>query len=92
MLTIFPSSRLYQEMRAGNWQEAGELEKLDELRTLVSSLTIPVTFAALGASNAYNFQGNLPEERDRLLNVLDRICRETDEEELRRYRETLPHL
>lgn len=92
MLTIYPNSRLYQEIRAGNWREAGELEKLDELRTLISSLTIPVTFAALGASNAYHFQGELPKDRERLLNALDRICRETDEEELRLYRETLPHL
>lgn len=92
MLTIYPNSRLYQEIRAGNWREAGELEKLDELRTLISCLTIPVTFAALGASNAFNFQGKLPEDKDRLLETIDRICRETGEQELRVYRETLPHL
>lgn len=92
MLTVYPNSRLYQEIQAGNWREAGELEKLDELRTLISRLDIPVTFAALGASNAYSFQGRLPENRERLLAAIDRICRETDEEELRRYRETLPHL
>lgn len=92
MLTVYANSRLYEEIQAGNWQEAGELEKLDELRTLISCLDIPVTFAALGASNAFNFQGRLPEERGRLLTVLDRICRETDEEKLRLYRKTLPHL
>lgn len=92
MLTIYPNSRLYREIRAGNWREAGELEKLDELRTLISGLTIPVAFAALGASNAYRFQGNLPEDRGRLLSTIDRICRETGEEELRLYRKTLPHL
>lgn len=70
----------------------GELEKLDELRTLISRLEIPATFAALGASNAFNFQGRLPEDRDKLLDTLDRICRETGEQELRVYRETLPHL
>lgn len=92
MLTIYPNSRLYREIQAGNWREAGELEKLDELCTLISSLTIPVTFAALGASNAYQLQGKLPEDRERLLAALDRICRETDEAELRQYRENLPHL
>ena len=75
MLTIYPNSRLYREMR-----------------TLISRLEIPATFAALGASNAFNFQGRLPEDRDRLLDTLDRICRETGEQELRVYRETLPHL
>lgn len=92
MLTIYQDSRLYGEIQAGNWQEAGELEKLDELRTLISHLTIPVTFAALGASNAFNFQGTLPEDRERLLSALDRICREANEKELRLYRENLPHL
>ena len=47
---------------------------------------------ARGASNAFNFQGKLPEDRERLLSDLDRICRETDEKELRLYRENLPHL
>lgn len=92
MLTVWPNSRLYQEIRAGNWREAGELEKLDELRALISHLEIPVTFAALGASNAFRFQGRLPEDRQRLLDALDRICRETGEEELRLYRDGLPHL
>lgn len=92
MLTIYPNSRLYREIRAGNWQEAGELEKLDELRTLISCLGIPVTFAALGSSNAYQLQGNLPEDRERLLAAIDRICGEANEDELRLYRETLPHL
>lgn len=92
MLTVYPESRLYREIQAGNWQEAGELEKLDELRTLISRLDIPVTFAALGASNAHNLWGRLPEERERLLADLDRICRENSEEELRQYRTSLPHL
>ena len=32
MLTVFPESRLYQEIRAGNWTEAGEKEKLEEVQ------------------------------------------------------------
>lgn len=92
MLTVYPNSRLYREIQAGNWAQAGELEKLDEVRELISRLTIPVTFAALGASNAYHFQGRLPEDRAGLLAGLDRVCRAADEEELRQYRDTLPHL
>ena len=40
------------------------MEKYEELKTLVSHLNIPVTFAALGASNAYQFQGELPGDRE----------------------------
>ncbi len=51
-----------------------------------------MTFAALGASNAFQFQGRLPEDRADLLAELDRVCRATDEAELRQYRAALPHL
>lgn len=92
MLTVFPESRLYQEIRAGNWREAGEKEKLEEVRTLVEHLDIPVIFAALGASNAFNMEGRLPEDRGKLLSALDDIIARCSEQDLRRYREQLPHL
>lgn len=66
MLTLFPESRLYREMEAGAWTEESELEKLEEVRTLVEKLDIPVWFATLGASNAVLVQGNLPEDRPAL--------------------------
>ncbi len=40
MLTIYPTSELYQEIQAGNWTEETETEKLYELRTLIGSLDI----------------------------------------------------
>lgn len=92
MLTVFPESRLYQEIQAGNWREAGEKEKLEEVRTLVERLDIPVIFAALGASNAVNMEGRLPEGRGKLLSALDEVIAQYSEAELRRYREQLPHL
>ena len=92
MLTVYPDSQLYQELQAGRWTEAGEREKYQELNTLIAHLDIPVTFAALGASNAYQFQGELPGDREALLSALDRIIRREPEERLRTYRTTLPHL
>ncbi len=58
MLTVYPESELYQEIQRGNWKEAGEIEKYREIRTLLEHLTIPTQFAALGASNAFQFQRN----------------------------------
>lgn len=92
MLTVFPASRLYQEIRQGRWQEAGELEKLEELRTLIESLEIPVHFATLGASNAVFVEGDLPKDRQAMLAELNRAIRPENEAELRRYRENLRHL
>lgn len=92
MLTIYPESDLYQEIQNGNWEEEGELEKYRELRTLVENLNISTYFAAMGASNAFQLRGKLPEEKEKLLATLDRIISEVSEEDLRRYRDNLPHL
>ncbi len=92
MLTIYPESDLYQEIRNGNWEEESEHEKYRELRTLVENLNISTYFAAMGASNAFQFSGRLPEDKKRLLASLDRILSEISEEELLKYRRNLRHL
>ena len=92
MLTVYPQSRLFSEMQAGQWTEAGEVEKLEELKTLVEHLERPLYFAALGASNAVSVHGFLPEERDAVAAKLARACRPEHEDALRRYRAGLRHL
>ena len=91
MLTVYPGSRLWQEQQAGNWQEAGELEKLRELRTLIRELTVPLYFATLGETNGVRVEGELPGARKELLAQLDQALAAGDEGEaaLRRYREDL---
>ena len=92
MLTIYPESELYQEIKNGRWQEEGEIEKYRELKTLIENLDIPVIFAALGASNAVQLQGSLPKDKVKLLDVLDEIIGSVGEEELLRYRRNLRSL
>lgn len=92
MLTIYPESDLYKEIQNGNWQEESEHEKYRELRTLVENLNISTYFAAMGASNAFQLRGHLPEDQPKLLETLDKIISEISEEDLRNYRKNLPHL
>ncbi len=92
MLTIYPDSELFTEIKRGAWVEESEIEKYKEIRVLVDSLTIPTTFAALGASNAFRLYGKLPQDKEKLIRDLDRIIQTTSEEELRDYRTHLPHL
>ena len=92
MLTIYPDSELYQEIQRGAWTEESEIEKYKEIRALVEQLTIPTTFAALGASNAFQLYGELPKDKRELLKTLDTIIQTASEEQLRQYRTTLPHL
>ena len=92
MLTIYPESELYQEIQRGTWVEESEIEKYQEVKALIENLSIPVTFAAMGASNAFQLYGVLPREKEQLLATIDKIISEVGEEKLRQYRKHLPHL
>ena len=92
MLTVYPDSELYQEIGRGFWKEEQEIEKYKEIRVLFESLTIPTQFAALGASNAFQLQGTLPEDKDALTTALDEIIATVSEDDLREYRVNLQHL
>lgn len=92
MLTIYPESELYNEIKLGVWKEESEIEKYKEIRTLVENLTIATAFAAFGASNQFQIYGKLPDEKEKLLNCIDSIIQNVSEDELRNYRTHLPHL
>ena len=92
MLTIYPTSELYQEIQDGNWTEETEIEKLYELRTLIERLDIDTYFATMGASNCVNVEGHLPKDKKKMIKWLDEVISSVDEKDLRRYREDLQHL
>lgn len=92
MLTIYENSGLYQEILQGNWKEESETEKYREVAALIKNLEIPTTFAAMGASNAFQIQGKLPKDREKLLTFLEHVITNIGEEELRRYRKSVYHL
>ncbi len=92
MLTVYESSELHREIVAGNWQEAAEVEKYEEVKELVGALAVPAEFAMLGASNPVMLQGRLPEQREQILAALDTIITDIGEERLRSYRTSLRHL
>ncbi len=92
MLTVYPDAELYQEIQRGNWTEESETEKYREIRALLDSLDIPVRFAALGASNAFQLQGTLPEDRAALAAAIDQIVDTAGEDGLRAYRVNLRRL
>ncbi len=91
-LTVFPDTVLGREVQAGLFREAGELERLDELRMLLERLEIPVTIDAHTVSNAVPLFGRLPEDRTRLLRELDMAQAVSDERDLAAYRRSIEHL
>lgn len=92
MLTVFPDSELYQEIRRGNWTEEGEIEKLAELKALIENLTVDTAFVTDGASNLIHVRGRLPRDREKLSGYLAQLIETADEAALRDYRVNLRHL
>lgn len=92
MLTVYSTSELYREIQQGNWEEETEIEKLEEMRTLISHLTVDAQFATDGASNLLQVRGHLLRDKRMMLDLLDQLIATLPEENLRAYRETLPHL
>lgn len=92
MLTVYPESELYSEIKQGSWAEESELEKLEELKVLIENLNIPTYFATLGASNAIFVEGRIPEDKGKMINYLEDMCRTQQESKLRNYRTNLRHL
>lgn len=68
------------------------MEKLQELKTLIENLEIPVHFATLGASNAVWVEGMLPKDKQAMVFELEKVCHSENETALRQYRTNLPHL
>lgn len=92
MLTVYPTSELYNEIQNGNWTEESETEKYEELKMLVQGLEIKTHFAALGASNVVPLHGDLPTDKNKLVAAIDEIINRFGESELKRYRKNLKHL
>lgn len=91
-LTVFPDSKLYEEMQHGHFIEATEHERLLELRTFIANLHIETTLLGNTVSNTVPLIGMIPNEKARLLNELDWAIKKMGENELRQYRDRIQSL
>ncbi len=91
-LTLFPEAPLAADVAAGRFVEAGERERLEELRAFIAALTVPATLMGHTVSNTVPLLGRLPEDRARLLRELDDALARFSENELAAYRRGISHL
>lgn len=91
-LTIFPESKLYQDMLSGAYQPTGELEKLIELKTFIENLTIATRINANTVSNTAPFVADLPKDKSIIVNSLQKAIENIDEAELIAYRNSIHSL
>ena len=91
-LTIFPESRLYQEVLDGSYEEEPEVERLMEMRTLIDRLKIKVNLLGHHVSNTVPITGALPDDKATILREFDRAIARFPEDELKAYRNRVWHL
>lgn len=91
-LTLFPDTPLMREIETGRFVPMSERERLEELRTFLKELTVPVTISANTVSNAVPLFGRLPEDRARMIGRIDEALASLTEADLAGYRQGIGHL
>lgn len=91
-LTVFPESRLWRDVGSGAFREAGERERLEELREFLSRLDIPTVISANTVSNLLPQFGHMPDERRRLLFEIECALSSMDDSTAAGCRRSISHL
>ena len=83
-LMVEPLAPLAKAIERGTFQSLTPLESLTEIRTLLEHLSVThCVFRSNHASNYLPLRATLPEDRDQLLNTLDRVIKNQAVEQLR---------
>ncbi|MEN6332053.1 MAG: radical SAM protein [Smithella sp.] len=70
-LEIFPQTPLEQALKDGEFGECSEEQIVRELRTMVVEINAETELLSDSASNLLNLYGKLPDDRSRLLKIID---------------------
>lgn len=91
-LTLVPGTDLYEQKLSGEFVEATEFERVQELKCFIEHLETKTKVLANHVSIATPVIGKMPEDRSKMLKVLQDTIDDFDEGELRKYREQLRQL
>ena len=83
-LMLVPRTELYRRMERGEFELPGPFEILDEMRILIGHLEVSGTeFRSNHASNYLPIKGRLPEDKEKMLALINEIIRKNDRSYLR---------
>ena len=72
-VSVLPDTELYEEMKAGKFTEETELERIQEFREFLRNLNNKITVYAVTSTNGVTFRARLPEEKNKLIQELDKF-------------------
>lgn len=70
-VSVMPDTKLYNEVQAGKFKEASELERIREFRTLLSSMTNEIVVDSRSVANMIPFVGKMPCDKNKIIQKLD---------------------
>lgn len=95
-LALDPFSKKYaplkQAVDRGDFVEAGEIERYEEMRAFVERLTAPTYFAARHSTLPKGFRAVLPEQKDELVAAITQVIESCEEDTLKRLRTRVPEM
>jgi coproporphyrinogen III oxidase-like Fe-S oxidoreductase len=91
-LTLIPGTELYEQKLKGEFLEASEFERAQELKCFIEHLETKTKVYANHVSMATPVVGKIPEDKPKMLKVLQDTLDDFDEDELRQFREQLRQL
>lgn len=91
-LTLFKNTTLYQMSQRGEFNPAGEKERIRELQLFIQNLQIRVHLFANTLSNFYPISTYLPKEREKTIAQLQYLIDTIPEEKMKEYRGRLKSL
>lgn len=72
-VTILKGTPLYDEIQAGTFVDADEIERIQEFRTLCKNLKNEITIYAATSTNMFPFVAHFPDDKDHIVSELDKI-------------------
>ncbi len=78
---------LKRAVERGDFIEAGEIERFEEMRAFVEHIEAPTLFTSRHSSMPTGFMARLPEKKRELVEAITKVIEEGDEAEMRQFRE-----
>ena len=88
-MTIFPDAPFYQDVIEGKLSEASELERTKELQTFIKHLDTKTYVESIHVTNGTSLTGNIPEDKESMIEKLQEIIDNFDEYSARHRRQNL---
>ena len=79
-LGVFEGTKLQKEVEEGRFIQANELEVLQEQKRLVELIEVDTHFASNHYINAVSVQGNLPRDRQNIVDTIEYFIKDAPEE------------